>query len=62
MLRNGTGEEIVVEVNNVEVSTKCELRRYRAVESVGGEVEDGEIDQVLEVGWDRPGESVGGEV
>ena len=59
---NKAGEQVVVKVDDIEVSAQCELRGDLAGEMVGGEVEDGEVDEVLEVGGDGAGEEVGGEV
>lgn len=51
-----------MEINNIQISTKRELWWDCSVESVGGEVKDGEIDQVLKVRRDGSGEEIGREV
>lgn len=41
-----------MQVDDVEIGTKCELGWDRAGEAVGGEVEDGEVDERLEIRGD----------
>lgn len=51
-----------MEVNDIEIKTHREGRWDGAGEAVGGEVEDGEVDQVLKFIGDKSGEGVTGEV
>lgn len=51
-----------MEIDNVQVSTKCELLRDLVGEAISREVEDSEINEILEVGRDWASEEIGGEV
>lgn len=51
-----------MEVDDVEVSTQCELRRNRAGQSVRREVKHGEIDKRLKLRRDRAGDEVGRQI
>lgn len=56
MLRDRPSKEIIVQVDDVEISAQCELRRDLSLELVRREIEKREVDQSLQLRWDWTGE------